>query len=166
MRLKARSKIIGVSATAVLCAAALAVAIAGGDEGPEPLSFGTPASEWATPDGREIASLMPDKSGVLTMDGKPLRDGNGALVTVAVGEAARGEIPAEAADRQVKRAMLIQAKDACERGVPFPVSAVVSGDMSIEEAAALSQKNLARAVAANGGDVWRDACQVLEELRN
>lgn len=165
MRLTARTKIIGASAATALCATALAVATTAGDQGPEPLPFGTPASEWTIPDGREITSLMPETGGVLTMDGKPLRDGNGTLVTASLGEVARGDVSAEAADRQVDRAMLIQAQDACERGLPSPVTAVASGDMPIEEAAARSQENLKRAVAANGGSAWRDACEVLEEIQ-
>lgn len=165
MKLATRTRIFGAAITAVLCVAALAAVTAAGDPGHQPLPLETPASEWTTLDGREIVSLTPARGGVLSMDGKPLRDSNGALVTVPPGDAVRGAVSHNSAADPVDRAMLIQARDACERGVPTPVTGVAAGDMPIEEAVAQSQKNLERAIAANGGSVWRDPCDALKELQ-
>lgn len=157
---------IGASIAAVLCASAVAVASAGGGESPEPLPFGTPQSEWTTPTGQEAVHLMPERAPVSTLDGQILRESTGEPVTVPLGNEARGSVMVQESDTQFESAMILQAQDACDRGIGFPIAGEASGDdMTMEEVIAEAKRNMEKALAANGGNPYRDACEVVQELK-
>jgi hypothetical protein len=158
-----RRHALGGTILALLCAGVIAVASAGGESAREPLPFGTPPAQWTASDGSEIVDLMPERGSVATLDGGVLADADGAPVTVPLGDLARGELTPEEAEAQFARAMLLQARDACERGIGAPISASAGGE-TMEEAIAASERLLVEAIAANGGRRTVDACREAERM--
>jgi hypothetical protein len=131
----------------------------GSGAGQAPQPFGAAPAAWQNSSGQPIVGLMPSRASVSTFDGQALRDAQGAPVTAPLGDAARGEISAAAADAQVKAALALQQADACKRGLQVPVGVEISGTgLSAEEAAAEASAALSKAIAENGGKATKPAC--------
>lgn len=158
-----RRHALGGTVIALMCAGIIAVASAGGESARDPLPFGTPPAQWTAPDGSEIVDLLPERGGVATLDGGVLTDGDGTPITVPLGDLARGELGPDEADAQFARAMLLQARDACERGIGAPISASAGGE-TMEEAIAASERMIEKAIAANGDSRTVDACREVERM--
>lgn len=124
-----------------------------------PAAFGSPPQSWQDASGQPIVALMPERTGVSTLDGRLLMNPDGTPVTAPFGDEARGEISETQAQAQMADALRLQTADACKRGLQVPVGAETTGTgLTAEQAAAQSIAALAKAVAANGGRTTKPAC--------
>ena len=154
---KRRPRLVGVLAVlASGLAAGSAISAIVGAGGPA-LPVGADPGRYTAVDGTPVASLVPTRAPVLTLDGQPLLTAAGAQVTVPLGDAVRGEISEGVAEAQRRTADRLQREDACKRGIEIPIAVTVSGATEAESKA-LAGKALAEAVARNGGRKTVSAC--------
>jgi hypothetical protein len=138
--------------------AGMAIAGVGPFSATGPLPFGAPEAEWTAPNGAPRVELAPDRSPMLALDGTPLRDSAGRLVTVPLGDELRGTISGSQAELDRRRASVEQLADACRRGIPVPVTGEGSSSISLEDSLATAKASVDAAVAANGGRSYKKPC--------